>query len=617
MQFMRAARADLPINGKPINKAALLRAWKYAHKYRKLLIINLVLIALNAIVGSLPPLVFESLINNAIGKHSLHLLYELALLAAALTLSQTVIGVITRWLSSQIGEGLIFDLRVSLFEHIQKMPISFFMRAQTGAVLSRLNNDVLGAQNAVGTITSVFSDALTIITTLFFMIRISLPVTLISLIAIPAIVVADRIFGKKLTELARSQMQKNAEMSTITTERFNVSGALLVKLFGRPKNEAGLFATKAEYVKKTGVSMALVSRSYFAVLGLVGGLATIAVYLIGGREAILGTASVGGIVALAQYVTRLTSPLTDLASAKVNLLQALVSFERVFEVLDAKPAISESPNAIDLPHPRGKIHFENVTFSYPDAPYVASLEQKREERPDEKAGIPVLKNITLTIEAGEFIALVGHSGAGKTTLASLVSRLYDPVEGSITLDDTDLRDIKLQTLSNSIGVVSQDPHLFHDSIRSNLLYAKQDATEDELAAAIEQARINKLVDELPLGLDTIVGERGYRLSGGEKQRVAIARVLLKKPAIVILDEATSHLDSENELLIQEALTEALRNRTSIVIAHRLSTIVQADRIIVLSHGEIVETGSHSDLLEKQGPYAELFRTQFLAKGVSS
>ncbi len=614
MQYMRAARHDLPTTGNPINRTVLLRAWKYSHKYRKLLVTNIVLIVFGAIIGSLPPLVFETLINDAIGKHSMRLLYQLALLAAGLTLAQTVMGVATRWLNSVIGEGLIFDLRVSLFQHIQKMPISFFMRTQTGAVLSRLNNDVIGAQNAVATVNSVLSDALTILTTLFFMTRISVPVTLISLIAVPSILFADRFFGKKLTMLARTQMQKNAEMSTITTERFNVSGALLVKLFGRAGEESRQFSAKAAAVRRAGVSMALVSRSYSAILGLVGGLATIAVYLIGGREAILGTASVGGIVALAQYVTRLTSPLTDLASAKVNLLQAFVSFERVFEVLDAKPAISEAPDAVEISDVRGGIVFDDVSFSYPNTPYVVSLEPAN-RKGDEATGA-ALKHISLSIQPGEFVALVGHSGAGKSTLSSLVSRLYDPVEGSILLDGINLKQFKLQSLTDSIGVVTQDPHLFHATIRDNLLYAKPEATDAQLDLAIRQARIDGLVADLPQGLDTIVGERGYRLSGGEKQRIAIARVLLKKPAIVILDEATSHLDSENEVLIQEALAEALRGRTSLVIAHRLSTIVQADRIVVLSRGEIVEMGTHTELLELRGTYSELFRTQFLAREVS-
>lgn len=609
---MRAAHRDLPISGKSLNKETLLRAWRFAHQYRKLLAGNIVLIVFNAIIGSLPPLVFEALINDAIGKRSIHLLYELAALAALLTVIQTGLGVASRWLTSIIGEGLIFDLRVALFEHIQRMPISFFLRTQTGSVLSRLNNDVIGAQNAVSTVNSVFSDALTIITTLFFMIRISIPVTLISLITVPAIVFADRFFGKKLIQLARTQMQKNAEMSTISTERFNVSGALLVKLFGRPKEEALAFAHQARFVKNAGISMALVSRIYFAMLAIVGGLATVAVYLIGGREAIFGTATVGGIVALAQYVTRLTSPLTDLASAKVNLLQAFVSFDRVFEVLDAEPEINEDPNSVELVNPKGIVTFENVSFSYPDKAYVASLEPVKNNSVEPFTFLQVLKNINLNIDSGEFIALVGPSGAGKSTLSSLVSRLYDPTDGRITIDGIDLRKIKLQSLSDVIGVVSQDPHLFHDSIRSNLLYAKPNASEAELQRAVQQARIENLISELPMGIDTVVGERGYRLSGGEKQRVAIARVLLKQPAIIILDEATSHLDSENELLIQEALAEALKARTSIVIAHRLSTIIQADRIVVLNQGEIIEVGSHTELLEKRGIYADLFRTQFLA-----
>jgi ATP-binding cassette subfamily B protein len=588
------------------------RALSFAAPYRTALLGYLGIIILGTVIAALPPLVFKALIDRAILRKNHSLLAWLVAAAAALAFGQTAIGLINRWLSSRIGEGLIYDLRTKLYEHVQGMPLAFFTRTQTGSLLSRLSNDVLGAQQAVGTVATVFSDLLTLVVTLGIMLRLSWQITALALTVVPLILVIDRKLGKRLVALSRKRMKINASMSTTMTERFNVSGALLVKLFGRPRAEADEFAVRAGDVRDSGVQLAMAGRIYYGALALVGGLGTVAVYWLGGRAAINGTLTIGALTALATYVTKLYSPLTDLASARVDLLTAMVSFERVFEVLDAPRTISDSPNAVPLTNPAGEIEFDDVWFRYPAPAEIslASLEADDTATLDANPSDWILRGVSFKAKPGTMVALVGPSGAGKTTMTSLLPRLYDVTLGAIRIDGHDLRNLTLSSVAASIGVVSQDPHLFHDSIVVNLRYANPDATDEEIIAACRAARIHDVIAALPDGYDTIVGERGYRLSGGEKQRLAIARVLLKRPAIVILDEATSHLDSENEAHIQQALAEALQNRTSIVIAHRLSTIQAADEILVVESGQIVEWGTHQDLLAQGGLYRDLHDTQF-------
>jgi ATP-binding cassette subfamily B protein len=498
------------------------------------------------------------------------------------------------------------------------MPIAFFTRTQTGSLMSRLTNDVLDAQNAVSTVASVLSDVMTLAATLIAMWALSWQITALSLLVLPPFVLLDRVLSHRITRLSRRRMELNASMSATMNERFNVSGALLVKLFGRPVAEHREFSRRAGAVRDTGVQLALLGRILFAALSLVGAVGTAAVYWLGGRAAVTGSLQIGTVVALAAYVTRLYSPLTDLASTRVDVLTALVSFDRVFEVLDAPRVLDDAPDARPLPDPvRGRVEMADVSFRYPAASTVsiASLETDTTTLSGDESS-PVLQHVSFVAEPGTMTALVGPSGAGKTTLSALLSRLYDVTSGSVRIDGHDVRDVTLASLSQATGVVSQDAHLFHDSIAANLRYARLDATDDELVAACKAARIHHVIAALPDGYDTVVGERGYRLSGGEKQRLAIARVLLKDPAVVILDEATAHLDSETELLIQQALADALFGRTSIVIAHRLSTIQAADQILVLDHGRIVERGTHTSLQAGGGLYAELYETQY-SRGASS
>ncbi|HEX9968513.1 MAG TPA: ABC transporter ATP-binding protein, partial [Acidimicrobiales bacterium] len=479
-----------------------------------------------------------------------------------------------------------------------------------------LSNDVIGAQQTVGTLATVTSNVLQLVTTLAAMVVLSWQITGLALMVLPVFIVLDRRLGTRLKELARQRMQLNAGMHTTMTERFNVAGALLVKLFGRPKQEAAEFAARAADVRDTGVTQAFTGRILFAALGLVGAVGTAGVYWLGARQVIRGTLELGTVVALAAYVQRLYSPLTDLAGARVELLTAMVSFERVFEVLDAPRAIQEAADAVDLRDVRGEVEVQDVWFRYPAASTVsiASLEADTTAALDSDPGAWVLRGVSFRAEPGTLTALVGPSGAGKTTLSHLIPRLYDVVTGTVRIDGHDLRTLTLASITDAIGVVTQDAHMFHDSVAANLRYAKPDATDAEVEAACRAARIHHVVAALPDGYDTIVGERGYRLSGGEKQRLAIARVLLKNPAIVILDEATAHLDSETEVLVQQALATALSGRTSIVIAHRLSTIQAADQILVLDEGRIVEQGTHDQLVGNGGLYAELYGTQYLRSG---
>jgi len=602
-----------------VSKTSLRRIWQFVAPYRVILGLYLLAIIALAVVGTLPPLLVKQLIDKAVQRnHSLHQVDVLAVEMVGLALLTTGLSLLNRWFGSRIGEGLIYDLRTALYDHVQRMPIAFFTRTQTGSLMSRLTNDVLDAQNAVGTVASVLSDVMTLGATLVAMWTLSAGITLLALAVLPPFVVLDRVLSHRITRLSRRRMELNASMSTTMNERFNVSGALLVKLFGRPTEEHREFSRRAGAVRDTGVQQALLGRILFAALSLVGAVGTAAVYWVGGRAAVTGSLQVGAIVALAAYVTRLYSPLTDLASTRVDVLTALVSFDRVFEVLDAPRIIDDKPGALPLPQPvAGRVEMRDVVFRYPASADVsiASLEAEGSVLSAEQSAT-VLKGVSFVAEPGTMTALVGPSGAGKTTLSSLVSRLYDASEGSVTIDGHDVRDVTLASLSQAIGVVSQDAHLFHDSIATNLRYARPDATDAEIVAACDAARIHHVIDALPDGYDTIVGERGYRLSGGEKQRLALARVLLKDPAIVILDEATAHLDSETELLIQQALGVALSGRTSIVIAHRLSTIQAADQILVLEDGRIVERGTHESLQSAGGLYSELYETQY-ARGTIS
>ena len=599
-----------------IDRATLRRAWGFARPYRWLLALQLFGLAGFAAAGILPPLVLKALVDRAVdGNLTTGGVNVLVLAAVAIAFAMTSLGLLNRWLGSRIGEGLIYDLRVALFRHVQRMPLSFFTYTQTGSLLSRLSNDVLGAQQAVGTFAAVASDLFVLTTTLTAMLLLSWKVTLLALLVVPGFVLLDRKMAKRLASLSRQRMGFNADLSSTMAERLNVAGALLVKLFGRPRSEAEEFAGRAAAVRESSVRLAVQSRLYYGGLAVVGAIGTAAVYWVGGRALIDGTLEVGTLTALAAYVSRLYSPLTDLASARVDLLTALVSFERVFEVLDAPPAVDDLPGAAPLPLPvAGRLEVDDVWFRYPSAATVSieSLEgEGTRERRDEPSE-PVLRGVSFTAEPGTMVALVGPSGAGKTTLSSLIPRLYDVTSGAVRIDGRDVRDLTLESVTAAVGVVSQDPHLFHDTVAANLRYARPEASGEELADACRAARIHDVIAALPDGYDTVVGERGYRLSGGEKQRLSIARLLLKEPAIVVLDEATSHLDSENEALIQQALAVALAGRTAVVIAHRLSTIAAADQILVLDGGRIVEQGRHADLLRAGGLYAELFETQFKA-----
>jgi ATP-binding cassette subfamily B protein len=515
------------------------------------------------------------------------------------------------WLSSRIGEGLIYDLRTSVFAHVQRMSLAFFTRTQTGALITRLNNDVLGAQQAfTGTLANVVGNVIGVLTTLVAMLFLSWQITLLSLVLLPVFLVPARLLGTKLQELTRESYALNAQMNTTMTERFNVAGALLVKLFGRPAVEDTAFRERAGRVRDIGVVSAMYGRVFFVALTLVASLATALVYGVGGTLAAKGEFSVGTLIALASYLTRLYGPLTALSNVRVDVMTALVSFERVFEVLDLEPAVADRPSAVDLPRGPTSVELRGVSFRYPAASEVSLASLESVAVLDTTVPKQVLHDVSFVASPGSLVALVGPSGAGKTTITQLVTRMYDVQSGAVLVGEHDVRDLTLQSLRDSVGVVTQDAHLFHDSIRANLEYARPEATEDEIWSALEGAQIADLVRSLDDGLDTVVGDRGYRLSGGEKQRIAIARVLLKAPSVVVLDEATAHLDSESEAAVQRALATALEGRTSLVIAHRLSTVRDADQILVLADGRVVERGLHDELLAAGGLYAELYRTQF-------
>ncbi len=595
--------------GASVDRQIVRRVGQFAGPYRRQIIGFLFAIVTAAVLGLVPPLLFKQIIDDAIPSGDRGKLSLFAGLAVAAAVADSVLSLVERWLSSRVGEGLIFDMRVRVFDHVQRLPVAFFTRAQTGALVSRLNNDVIGAQRALtGTLGSVVSNVVVLTTTVAAMLALEWRLTLFAIALLPAFLLPARRVGRRLQDISREQMERNARMNSTMTERFGVAGAMLVKLFGRHDDEETRFSDDAAGVRDAGVKSAVLSRVFFAALGLVGALGIAVVYWWGGLLVIDGSLSIGTLVAMAALVQRIYQPLTALTNARLDVMTAFVSFDRVFEVLDIRNPIEDRPGAVDLLDVQGTIDLDDVWFTYPTADDV-SLPSLEGAVPDhDRSSGPVLRGVTAHIEPGQLVALVGPSGAGKTTLTSLLPRLYDVDSGAVRIDGRDLRDLTQSTLRQAIGVVSQDPHLFHDTIADNLRYARPDATDDELVRVCEAARIHHVIAGLPEGYRTVVGDRGYRLSGGEKQRLSIARMLLKDPAIVILDEATSHLDSENEAAVQAALAEALRGRTSIVIAHRLSTITSADQILVLDQGLLVERGTHTELLSAGGLYAELYRT---------
>jgi ATP-binding cassette, subfamily B, bacterial len=613
------------VAGATFDPGVIRRVLRFARPYRAMLLGLLGVIVVAALVSLIPPLLFRAIIDDAVPTGDRGLLHLLAALVVAAAVVEAGLSLTERWLSARVGEGVIFDLRVALFDHVQRLPIAFFTRTQTGALTSRLNNDVIGAQRALtGTVGSVVSNVVVLVATLAAIIALEWRFALITLVLLPIFIIPARRVGRRLQAITRRQMDLNASMNTTMTERFGVAGALLVKLFGRADDEVAGFAESADGVRSTGVQSAVYGRIFFVALTLVGALATAAVYWIGGLLVIGGTMTLGTLVALAAFIIRVYGPLTALTNARVDLMTAVVSFERVFEVLDAANPLPDRPDAVELVEPTGRVELDRVTFAYPTDPIVPSLEAEQPgaagaaaraalldgglSGDGRAASGPVLHEVTAVIEPGQLVAVVGPSGAGKSTLVSLVARLYDVTGGAVRVDGHDVRDLTQDSLRAAIGVVSQDPHLFHDSIAANLRYARPGATDAELVEACRAAQVHHVIHALPDGYDTVVGERGYRLSGGEKQRVAIARMLLKDPAIVILDEATSHLDSENEASVQRALAIALRGRTSLVIAHRLSTITAADQILVLDRGRLVQQGDHGELLLAGGLYADLYRT---------
>jgi ATP-binding cassette subfamily B protein len=616
MQMMRSFQRDSSVLEQKLAPGTVRRIGRFASPYKRDLVIFLVLIVIDALVAVANPLIFKEVIDKGIGKNppatgSTNVVLAMALLLVGLALFDAILGLAQRWYSARIGEGLIYDMRAKVYAHVQRQPIAFFTRTQTGALISRLNNDVLGAQQAfTGTLSNVVSNAIGVVTVIIAMLFLSWQITLLSLVLLPVFIVPARLLGSRLQALTRESYGLNAQMNTVMTERFNVSGALLVKLFGRPEVEDAEFRARAGRVRDIGITTAMYGRVFFVSLTLVASLATALVYGVGGTLAAQGKFSVGTLIALSSYLTRLYGPLTALSNVRVDVMTALVSFERVFEVLDLEPMVAEKPDAVDLPAGAQAIEFDDVVFRYPRATEVSLASLESVAVLDNTDPQTVLHGVTFTVPAGSLTALVGPSGAGKTTISQLVTRMYDVQSGAIRIGDHDVRDVTLQSLRDTIGVVTQDAHMFHDSIRANLLYARPAASDDELWAALEAAQVGPLVRSLPDGLDTVVGDRGYRLSGGEKQRMAIARLLLKAPGLVVLDEATAHLDSESEQAVQRALATALEGRTSLVIAHRLSTVRDADQILVIEDGRVSERGTFDDLLAQDGLFAELYRTQF-------
>ena len=608
----RSLTQDSSVKNQKLKPGTLKRIASFAIPYKVSLALFLITVVIDALLIVATPLLLRRLIDEGVIPKNSDLVTQLALLVGVIALLDAFFSMVGRWFSARIGEGLIYDLRRMIFEHVQRQSIAFFTRTQTGALISRLNSDVIGAQQAfTSTLSGVISNVLSLVLVTVTMLTLSWQITLISLTLLPLFLFPTKWVGRKLQGYTRQSFDINASMSATMTERFNVSGALLVSLYGDAGREKAEFSTKARKVADIGISIALLNRLFFIALTSIAAIATAVAYGVGGHLAIAQQLTVGTLLAITALLARLYGPLTALSNVRVDVMSALVSFERVFEVLDLKPMVVDSPNARVLKTDRPELTFENVSFIYPSAEEISLASLEITAKPEIAVTGQTLKNISFTVKPGTLTGIVGPSGAGKSTISALIPRLYDVTSGRILINNEDIRNSTIRSLRDVIGVVTQDSHMFHDTIRNNLLYAKNDASNEEIKEACTAARIWSFIETLPNGLDTVVGERGHRLSGGEKQRLAIARLLLKQPSLVILDEATAHLDSENEALVQLALKEALVGRTSIVIAHRLSTIIQADQILVLEQGEIVERGTHDELVAKKGLYFELFGRQNL------
>lgn len=612
---LRHMRTDRSVVDRHLERSTLRRVLGFARPHRRLIAAFLAFTVLDAALVAIPPLLLQRIIDDGVVRGDTTLVVWLAAGVAAVAVLGATFTVVNGWFSSRIGEGLIFDLRTQVFAHVQRQSLAFFTRTQTGALVSRLNNDVIGAQRAFtstlqGTVSNLVSALVVGVTMLFL----SWQVTLLCLLLFPILLLASRWVGVRLAGLTRAQMDGNADLGNAMTERFNVGGAMLLKLFGRREEEDRRYAEKAAVVRDLGIRISLLTRFFMAAMSLVPALATALVYGLGGVMAIRGDLSVGTVVALGILLTRLLGPLQALSNVRIDVMTALVSFDRVFEVLDLPSPIQEKPGAPALPPGSSRLEFRDVHFSYPRAEDVSLASLEGIARTESRDSGQVLHGVSFVAEPGQMVALVGPSGAGKSTMTHLVARLYDVDRGSVLVGDRDVRDVQLESLEAVVGYVTQDAHMFHDTIRANLLYARPGASEQDVWAALESAHVADLVRSLPDGLDTVVGDRGYRLSGGERQRLAIARLLLKEPAVVVLDEATAHLDSESEAAVQRALDSALEGRTSLVIAHRLSTVRHADQILVLDRGQVVERGTHAELLAAGGLYADLHRTQFLGGG---
>jgi ATP-binding cassette subfamily B protein len=606
----RTLTQDQSVKDQKLKPGTVKRIARYALPYKRSLIFFLITVVIDAMLVVSTPLLLKRLVDEGVIPGNSSLVTQLALLVGVIAVADALVNMIGRWFSARIGEGLIFDLRTQVFRHIQKQSIAFFTRTQTGALISRINSDVIGAQQAFTmTLSGVVSNLLSLVLVIGTMLILSWQITIVSLLLVPAFLLPTKWVGRKLQRLTRDSFNLNAEMSATMTERFNVSGALLVSLYGDPKEEGSYFSTRARKVADIGISIALLNRIFFIALTSIAAVATAFAYGVGGHLTINKEITLGTLLAITALLARLYGPLTALSNVRVDVMTALVSFERVFEVLDLTPMVRDKADAKPISSGPLAISFNNVKFSYPRAEEISLASLESVAKPETIQSGEILKGISFEVPAGTLTALVGSSGAGKTTISALLPRLYDVTDGGISINGLDIRDLEVQSLRDAIGIVTQDAHMFHDSIATNLRYAKADATEAEMENACRSAQIWDLISSLPNGFDTVVGERGHRLSGGEKQRLAIARLLLKAPRIVVLDEATAHLDSENEALVQQALASALKDRTSIVIAHRLSTIRAADQILVLDDGLIKERGRHDELLALNGIYADLYQRQ--------